>query len=65
MSSKAIHQFVRDEDGAVTIDWIVLTAGLIIFGMLVVSSIVSGATNVSSGVGAQLGNASVPDIHWD
>ncbi len=29
----AIKQFLRDEDGAVTVDWVVLTAGIVLFGV--------------------------------
>jgi Flp pilus assembly pilin Flp len=27
--------FLRDEDGAVTVDWVVLTAGVVLLGMVV------------------------------
>ncbi|TNC47812.1 hypothetical protein FHG66_15690 [Rubellimicrobium rubrum] len=65
MSRNFICRFSRDENGAVTVDWVVLTAGLIIFGVLVASSIIGGATNMSTGMGAKLGEAEVPQVSWD
>jgi len=41
-----------DEDGAVTVDWVVLTAGLVVFGSAVVSNILpsinAGGTIISN-----------------
>ena len=53
-------QFIRDEDGAVTIDWVALTAGILLLGIAVVYTIFEGG--VSSVVGQindQLSNASI------
>jgi len=50
--------FLKDEDGAVTIDWVVLTAavvGLQIF--LVVSYIREPMVEVSAGIGDQVAQA--------
>ncbi len=44
-----INQFIRDEAGAVTIDWVALTAGILLLGIATVyflfSEGVSGAVN--------------------
>ncbi|PIE07989.1 MAG: hypothetical protein CSA74_04845 [Rhodobacterales bacterium] len=40
---KLAKSFVRDEDGAVTVDWVVLTAAIVGLG-LAVGMAVSGAT---------------------
>lgn len=32
-------RFARDEDGAVTVDWVVLTAAIVSLGMLVVAAL--------------------------
>lgn len=29
----AISRFLRDEDAAVTVDWVVLSAGIVLFGV--------------------------------
>ena len=48
------EKFIQSEDGAVTVDWVVLTAAIIGFGLVVLTLIAAGATDVSSGVGASL-----------
>ena len=50
----ALKKFIQSEDGAVTVDWVVLTAAIIGFGLAVVALIATGTTSVSSGVGASL-----------
>ncbi|WP_093991396.1 Flp family type IVb pilin [Flavimaricola marinus] len=57
-----LQRFRAEEDGAVTVDWVVLTAGLLILGILVVGSIQSGATETSGALGTQLGAAQVPSV---
>ncbi len=39
-----IKNFRNDEDGAVTVDWVVLTAALIGIGIAVISSVSGGTT---------------------
>ncbi|MBJ2151855.1 Flp family type IVb pilin [Paracoccus sp. IB05] len=42
--------FIKDEDGAVTVDWVVLTAAIVGLGLLVMSAI----RPAISGLGAQI-----------
>ena len=56
--------FWSSEDGAVTVDWVVLTGGLLILGIVVTAMIANGATNMSGSAGNRLGAAVVPDIHF-
>jgi Flp pilus assembly pilin Flp len=65
MLATAIRRFRRDEDGAVTVDWIVLTAGVMVFGVMVASSIISGSTGMSGSVGSSLSTAGVPTIDFN
>lgn len=65
MTKQFWRRFRDDEAGAVTVDWVVLTAGVLIFGVLVASSIAAGANETSTGAGARLANATVPDVRWD
>ena len=58
-----LKQFIYSEDGAVTVDWVVLTAALIGLGLVVMTLIASGTTNVSSGVGASLNNATPTELN--
>lgn len=55
-------RFLKTEDGAVTVDWVVLTAGLLVLGIIVVGSIQAGATETSGALGTQLGGATVPTV---
>ncbi len=45
---KFIKNFRKDEDGAVTVDWVVLTAAVVGLAVAAYSAIESGATNLTS-----------------
>ena len=36
---KLVNNFARDEDGAVTVDWVVLTAAIVGLGIAVLASV--------------------------
>ncbi len=57
-----LKRFHVADEGAVTVDWVVLTAALLIFGILVASLVSQGATDASAGVGERLSAAEVPDV---
>lgn len=44
-----IRNFFRSEDGAVTVDWVVLTAGVVTLGIVVASTLIAPVND-------QLGN---------
>jgi len=54
---KIANRFNRDEDGAVTVDWVVLTAAIVGLGIAVLASVrggtVSLADKISSNLAAQ------------
>ena len=50
----AFRAFWKDETGAVTVDWVVLTAGLVVLGLAVGGKVSSGATTLSNDVSADL-----------
>ena len=53
-------KFLRDESGAVTIDWVALTAGILLLGIAVVTGIFAGGVdNLTAKINSTLGNASV------
>ncbi|SHJ13776.1 hypothetical protein [Wenxinia saemankumensis] len=64
-----IFSFLRDfhsrEDGAVTVDWVVLTAGIFGFGILIVGLIAQGATDPADSVGATLSSADIQAVNFD
>ena len=53
-------KFLVSEDGAVTVDWVVLTAAIIGLGLVVITSVAGGATDVSDSLGATLNDANPP-----
>jgi len=49
-----ITRFRRDEEGAVTVDWVVLTAAIVGLGVTLLAIIASAGTDKSDSVGARL-----------
>jgi Flp pilus assembly pilin Flp len=48
---KFIKNFRKDEDGAVTVDWVVLTAAVVGLAVAAYASIESGATALTANTG--------------
>ena len=48
-------RLAKDESGAVTVDWVVLTAALVGLGVAVISTVAGGATDTATGLGAVVG----------
>ena len=42
-----VSKFVADESGAVTVDWVVLTAGIITMAILMLTTVFDGAQDLS------------------
>ena len=51
--------FRKDETGAVTVDWVVLTAALIGIGMLVLMPVAFSADSASNLIGSDIGGQSI------
>lgn len=49
-----IKNFRNDEDGAVTVDFVVLTAAIVILGLIVGTYISDGASTLASGIKDEL-----------
>jgi Flp pilus assembly pilin Flp len=49
-----IKNFRKDEDGAVTVDWVVLTAAVVGLAVAAYSSIETGAENLTSNTSTYL-----------
>ncbi|PJE36002.1 hypothetical protein CVM52_14195 [Pseudooceanicola lipolyticus] len=47
-----IKKFRKDEDGAVTVDWVVLTAAVVALAGAAYTAIETGASNLSSDTGS-------------
>lgn len=49
-----IKNFSKDEDGAVTVDWVVLTAAIVGLGIAVLAAVGGGTTSLSDKISSQL-----------
>ena len=56
-----IKNFRRDEDGAVTVDWVVLTAAVVALAGVAFTSIQTASGGVGSNTGEYLSNKQVTD----
>ncbi|WP_417838439.1 Flp family type IVb pilin [Tritonibacter scottomollicae] len=52
---KFFKNFRKDEDGAVTVDWVVLTAAVAVLGTLVYSQISQGVVDMTADTSTFLG----------
>lgn len=51
--------FARDEDGAVTVDWVVLTAAIVGLGIAVITSVSGGVSTLGGNIEAELDQQSL------
>ncbi len=51
---KLAKDFRRDEDGAVTVDWVVLTAAIVGLGIAVLASVSGGTTGLADKISSNL-----------
>ncbi len=59
-----IKNFRAEEDGAVTVDWVVLTAAIVGLGIAVILAVRGGTVDMASDIGTTLSNANVPSIQF-
>jgi Flp pilus assembly pilin Flp len=52
--TKIFAQFAADESGAVTVDWVVLTAAIVSVGIAVMASISNGLEDLSGDIETEL-----------
>jgi len=50
-------RFQKDEDGAVTVDWVVLTAAVVGLGLIVMLAIRPAISGLSSSIATEIGEA--------
>jgi Flp pilus assembly pilin Flp len=56
MALSKFNAFVSDESGAVTVDWVVLTAAIVGLGLAVMSVVSGGVEDLSGNISASLTN---------
>ena len=49
-----VKNFKNDEDGAVTVDWVVLTAAIVGLGIAVLTSVSGGTTGLANKISSNL-----------
>ncbi len=54
-----IKKFRAQDDGAVTVDWVVLTAAIVGLAVALIAVIAAGATDKSTSVGAYLSSMDI------
>ena len=52
--SLKMKRFARDEDGAVTVDWVVLTAAIVGLAVVAFNSIETSTSNLATGIAADI-----------
>tara|TARA_R110002094_G_scaffold137579_2_gene129110 strand:- start:767 stop:979 length:213 start_codon:yes stop_codon:yes gene_type:complete len=57
-----IKTFAADDSGAVTVDWVVLTAAIVGLGLAVVTSVRSGVSSLGTNISNSLSSASVATL---
>jgi hypothetical protein len=59
-----VRIFAASEDGAVTVDWVVLTAAVMTLGILILAQVQAGSKLMADGVQAELSKP-VPTLDFD
>ena len=54
-----IKTFLNDESGAVTVDWVVLTAAIVGLGIAVLTSVGGGTTTLAESISTNLAEGNV------
>ncbi|MCC5991091.1 MAG: hypothetical protein JJT99_01075 [Rhodobacteraceae bacterium] len=57
-----IKSFAADESGAVTVDWVVLTAAIVGLGIAVIASVRTGTSDLAGNIQSSLTGASVATL---
>ena len=60
---KNLQNFILDDSGAVTVDWVVLTAAIVGLGVSVITVIGKSATDRSDGLGAHLETRAITTVY--
>ncbi|TNC70986.1 hypothetical protein FHG71_12405 [Rubellimicrobium roseum] len=57
-----VERFARDESGAVTVDWVVLTAAIALIGAGIVAIMSDETTQLGADTGAALAKIEMPTL---
>lgn len=56
------NAFLNDESGAVTVDWVVLTAAIVGLGIAVLTSVQGGTQSLADSISSSLASATVQSL---
>lgn len=59
---KFFKTFAKDEDGAVTVDWVVLTAAVVGLGIAGVAAVNTGVGQLAGKIGNEVGGSTMVDL---
>ena len=59
ISVRRLKNWMTDDDGAITVDWVVLTATMTVIGGVIVAMTVDGTTDVGNQIGTVLADKPV------
>ncbi len=59
-----LKEFHQSEDGAVTVDWMLLTAALLTLGIVVGYAVSDGAETMAQNTGNELATADIPEVSF-
>jgi len=59
---KFFKNFSKDEDGAVTVDWVVLTAAVVGLGVAGVASVNTGITGLAGAIDTEMSGTTITDL---
>jgi Flp pilus assembly pilin Flp len=54
-----LKNFRKDESGAVTVDWVVLTAAIVGLGIVVMNTVGAGVTTLASNIASSISSETV------
>ncbi|NHQ75659.1 hypothetical protein HAT86_14465 [Roseovarius gahaiensis] len=60
--NKFITNFLNEEDGAVTVDWVVLTAAVVGLGVAGVAAVQGGVDSLAGKIETEVGGAGVVNL---
>ncbi len=59
---KLLNAFLKDESGAVTVDWVVLTAAIVGLGIAVIASVSGGTRSLADQISGNLADGQVATL---
>jgi Flp pilus assembly pilin Flp len=59
---KLFNAFLKDESGAVTVDWVVLTAAIVGLGIAVLTSVSGGTQSLADKISSNLADGQVATL---